>query len=147
MKLVHNIRIRIIDRSRSDIELAFAHLLAQAAIKEEDVKISMSDDGEPEDPLFLGELWMDRQQPVRKTLVYILSKLSESDKEQVAQHPEKYIDTQTHCFIKLSKQAFYDDKYELTTEPTSVNVRINLAAFPATKEKAVNVLRTLFAKQ
>ncbi len=145
MKQVHNVRVRIIDRSRSIIEEAFATVLQEAGIKAEDAKVTFSDDGEAADPLFFGELWIDHQQPVRKFIALLKTKLAEQQ-HLIAREPNKFIDTQTHCFLRLSKSAFFTGSYELTQSSDSVHVRLNIAAFPATKENAAKILSTLFSK-
>jgi RNA-binding protein len=145
MKQVHNIRVRIIDRNRESIDAALAQALQDAAIKVEAVKKTISDDGDKTDPLYVGELWMDRQQPVRKFLAMLLTNLA-TQRSVVATNASKYLDTNTHCFVRLDKEQFLQGKYVLTDNPQCVHIRMNIAAFPATKENAIRVVSELFAQ-
>lgn len=144
MKQVHNIRVRVVDRDRQLIEGLLQKFLDDAGIERKDAQITWSDDGEESDPLFIGELWLDRQQQVRRAVSMLASKLPPEAKEDIRAHPDRFIDTATHCFLRLDKAAFLADEVKLGSAGSTVQVRINLAAFPATKERAMPVLQELF---
>jgi RNA binding exosome subunit len=143
MKYVHNVRLRIIDRDKDALAAAFSAFLSEVDIEPKLSTITYSNDGDADEPLHLGELWIDRQQPVRKVLKYLRT-LTQAEQELIRTQPERFLDTATHCFLRLDRAVF--PKPALTTNAAhSVHVRLNIAAFPATKENAIPVMQTLFA--
>ena len=142
MKQVHNIRVRVHNRSRETVEAVLARADAMARKDETDIierKIT------EEEGLYIGELWLDRQQPVRRFLTNLLSALNLDDKASIRQHPSRYVDVSTHCHVHCAVAPFLDGKIALGGVGGSVSIRLNLAAFPATKENARVILQTLFA--
>jgi len=142
MKQVHNCRLRIIDSDNVAIAKLFSSILAAAGIKPEDAAISVTDDGTGE--IYQGELWLDRQQPVRKFLKLLKQKLSTEEQQGIANHPSEHLDTQTHCFLQLNKQALLRGEWTLAGKEESAVIRLNIAAFPATKENAERILSEIF---
>jgi RNA-binding protein len=141
MKQVHNIRIRVIDRDQTIINTILHTIMTDANVEREDITITFNDS---DDELIVGELWAQRQQPVRRILKTLQEKLPAQDKQHIATHASQYVDTSTHCFIRLDKLALTRQDYMLAKEGTAVQVRLNIAAFPATKDKAIVMVSELF---
>ena len=145
-KQVHNIRVRVTDRDKDLVKSVLDTVLRDAAVERKDVQLLITSDQDPDEPLYIGELWFDHQPPVRKILALLATRLSAADKKTITEKPLHYLDTGTHCFLKLDKAAFLEGKYELTMTGSVVHLRLNIAAFPATKENAAAVVHTLFAQ-
>jgi RNA binding exosome subunit len=145
-KLVHNIRIRVTDHDRDTVKRILDTLLRDAHIERKDIELLVTSDQDPQDPLYVGELWMDHQPPVRKVIKLLQEKLTAADKAALAEKPLFHLDTGTHCFIKIDKQQFLDGTYEFATTGSVVHIRLNIAAFPATKENAAKIAAQLFTE-
>lgn len=143
MKQVHNIRVRVTDHDKDTTKQILDSLLVQAGIERKDIELLLTSDQDTEDPLFIGQLWIDHQPPVRKILALLKEKLSAADKERIKTKPESYLDIGTHFFVKLDKAKFLAGEYELVTTGSMVHLRLNVAAFPATKENAMKIVRDL----
>ena len=143
MKQIHNIRIRVLDREKETCQKIIDTLLFAAKIEKKDVEIKISDDGE-DDPLYIYELWVDHQQPIRKITSHIVTCLPSEEKTTVHDNPHKFLDTGTHCFLRLDKRKAQEGTYVFSETPDCVHVRLNIAAFPATKEKAAKIVQELF---
>lgn len=141
MKYVHNFRLRVSDSSKELLEKLFSELLIAATIKIEEAQIKIEDDGSG--TFFQAELWLDRQQPVRKMVNYLKSKIERHDIEKLKANPAQVIDIQTHCFLRFSKDQLLQGKWHLSESGAAANVRLNLAAYPATKEVSVKLLEQL----
>jgi RNA binding exosome subunit len=144
-KQVHNVRLRVIDHDREHIHRLLQLFLELAGIERKQATITYSNDGEAEDPLHVGELWLDRQQPARKTVKALQERLPSEERESLARQPEKYLDTGTHCFLLLDKHALVGSELRFGSSPAnSAQVRLNIAAFPATRQNSMQILQQLF---
>ena len=142
MKRVHNIRIRTIERDRALAKETIDALMSLAGIERKDVQITITDD----EGLAVAEAWMEKQTPIRKLLALLNDKLPVEQKNKIAENPTRYLDMATHCFLRLDKDAFYNDKLSLKDAGECIHIRLNIAAFPATKENATAILASLFSQ-
>jgi len=140
MKQVHNCRLRLQTQEKEEARELLLGIIKAAGIKEEEASITMHKDAEG----YASELWLDNQQPVRKLLKLIQAELPTEQKELIAKHPEKYIDTQTHCFLHFSLEALKKGEWTLNRNPDAAILRLNIAAFPATKENSEKIVKELF---
>ena len=142
MKQAHNVRVRVTAGSRTIVEAALAHAeaLARRTPDETFEKTVREDDG-----IVQGQLWLDHQQPVRQFIRCLRDELGPNACKTIAENPTKHLDTATHCFLHLERAAFCDGKSVLVTGGDSVSIRINIAAFPATKENAAELLAAIFS--
>ena len=138
-KRVHNVRVRVHDRSETLVREVLE--VSLGAIPKEQCKITVTED----EGLWIGELWLDHQQPIRIYLRTILAQLTEHDKHTIATNPTKFLDIGTHCFLRFDKNALHEAKYILTSGSDVVSVRLNMASFPATREGAASTVTTLFS--
>lgn len=143
MKHVHNVRIRVHAGSRVLVEEVLAQADAMARRKPaETFRTRIEEDGEA----VHGEVWLDHQQPVRHFIRTLKERLGAQACAAIAANPTRYLDVATHCFLHLERKAFLNGECVLTEPGNAVIVRINIAAFPATKEKAVPIVTTLFSE-
>lgn len=145
MKQVHNIRVHINDNDAKVIGQLFNQIMNDAGITHENAEIKI--DYDKESDLHIGALWVDRQQPIRKILRVLQEQLSNEAKKELHIHPTKHLDTGTHCFLRLEKDALNEGKYLLVPKGDCAHVRLNIAAFPATKENAAKVLKEIFTER
>ena len=142
MKQVHNIRIRVHNPSRETVDAVLARV-ASMTRKTEDEPITTTIT--EEDGLVIGEAWLDRQQPVRRFLKALLETMTPADKQRIHDNPTRYLDTGTHCFFHLSLDSFVAKEPVLIDKPIkTVNIRLNIACWPAHKENAIKTMQELF---
>ncbi len=145
MKQVHNFRARIISLDKAMIEAAFEKLQSDAGYKREEATLTLKHDEDTTyDTFWIGELWIENQQPLRKIMRLLNERLSAEDKNNLKENASRFIDISTHCFFRLNIEALLADQYELAVHNDSMHIRLNIAAFPATKDNAIKVLRELF---
>jgi RNA-binding protein len=144
MKQVHNIRIRTIETNKTAAKETLDQLLTAANIERKDADITISED---EEGLAVGQLWIERQPPIKKILSLLKTQLPAAQQQRIKENPAHYLDLATHSFLRLDKEAFAEGKYVLKDAGSCIHVRINIAAFPATKENAAHVLAEIFSQQ
>lgn len=143
-KQVHNVRVRVHEEDAVVAGKLCNQIMKDAGVTLEDVELhTQYDEGTG---LTIMELWADRQQHVRKIFGVFVQELSKEDREEILQHPGHYIDTGTHCFFRLDKTALAEGKYVLLAEGECAHVRMNIAAFPATRENAIKILTEIFSE-
>lgn len=143
MKQVHNVRLRVHNAQRETVNAVLARAEAMTRRKEDDsIAIRITE----EDGLVVGELWLDRQQPVRRFVDAVLASMSLEDKTRISANPTRYLDTGTHCFFHLVREAFIEGTCVLTDKPAdAVNVRLNIACWPSNRENATKTVVALFS--
>lgn len=143
MKTVHNVRVRVHSGERSVVDAVLARADAMARRSDED---RIEKNVTSEDGIVIGELWIDRQQPVRRFVDTLVAAMNSEDKARIRSEPHKFLDTGTHCFLLLDRAAFLEERIVLTRDPNgSVNVRLNIACWPANRENAEKTLQEIFA--
>lgn len=141
-KTVHNISVRVTTRSETETRSMLSRVAELAKRTPED---SFSITVQQEDDEFHGELWIDRQQPVRKLLRTVLDGIGAEARALIAKHPSRHLDTGTHCFIHLDPASFAEGKIVMAQEGETVSVRLNLACWPVTREGAIQTLQRILA--
>jgi RNA binding exosome subunit len=143
MKKLHNARVRVHSASKELVDSVLDQADNMARIKKEDkiVRDTVRDDG-----LYIGEIWIDHQPPLRKFLGEMLAGMSAEDKAKIVANSTKHLDTGTHCYFFLKTEEFIKGKIELTNNPNgAVALRFNIACWPANKENAIKVIKEIFA--
>jgi RNA binding exosome subunit len=144
MKLVHNVRVRVHAGSRVLVDEVLTQAETMARRNPDETfqrRIQEDNDG-----TVFGELWLEHQQPVRQFVRTLKEKLGSETCALIAANPTRYLDVATHCFLHLERKAFLAGECALVPPANAVIVRLNIAAFPATKEQATQIVSELFQK-
>lgn len=77
-----------------------------------------------------------------KIFSYILSKLSDSDRDFLNNTIETRVDDACNCYLRFDKNEFVENKkLVLVDHGNCIHLRVKVAAFPAKQENALQVMK------
>ena len=83
---------------------------------------------------------------LNKFLKQLFSKISNGDKKVLLDQLESRLDEGLHFYIRLNKDKFLVDKYELTDAGNCLHIKIAIAAYPNKREVAVEILKQIITQ-
>lgn len=102
------------------------------------VKIQRSEaKGHHGDPIAILKARIDRRPHLREFWNGIVEKLEEGEKEKLTDTAIDRIGEDCRLYLRFDKQLAVDDKLALTKAGDALHVRINVSAYPAKREIAV----------
>jgi RNA binding exosome subunit len=83
---------------------------------------------------------LKRQTHINKFLRNLSEKMSEGDKLLILDQLDSRLDAGFHLFIRLDKEKFLSDIFDLTDGGNCIHIKIAVAAYPHTREAAEKVI-------
>lgn len=81
-----------------------------------------------------------------KDFMKILKGLDLSTKKKVLNELDKKMDDKGNLFLRFDKQRAYHGDLKVTEHGDAVHVKIKIAAYPAKKDKAIELAREIFGE-
>lgn len=81
-----------------------------------------------------------------KDFIKILQKLDPSTKKRVLNELDKKMDEKGNLFLRFDKQRAYLGDLKIIEHGDAVHVKIKIAAYPAKKEKAMELAKEIFGE-
>jgi len=78
-----------------------------------------------------------------KNFIRILEEIDESSKKQLRSELENKMDERGNLFLRFDKQRAYLGDLKIIKHGDAIHVKINIAAYPAKKENAMEVARDI----
>ncbi len=143
MKLAHFAELRVFSYERED-EKKIAEKLKEL-VPDDRVKLNQSSaEGFNERKIKIFEIRLEKDSQINKFLLNLTEKLSREQKELLAGQAESRLDSEFNFFLRLDKEKLLENKYWVTDSGNCFHVKIVIACFPRTREKALDVVRNLF---
>ncbi|MGB9978285.1 RNA-binding protein [Methanobacterium sp.] len=79
-----------------------------------------------------------------KEFIRILEQIDETSKKRLRSGLENKMDERGNLFLRFDKQRAYLGDLKIIEHGDAIHVKINIAAYPAKKEKAIEVARDIF---
>ena len=79
-----------------------------------------------------------------KEFVQILEQIDEPSKKRLRSELENKMDEKGNLFLRFDKQRAYLGDLKIIEHGDSIHVKINIAAYPAKKERAIELARDIF---
>ena len=79
-----------------------------------------------------------------KEFVQILEQIDSSSKKQLLNQLENKMNERGNLFLRFDKQRAYLGDLKIIEHGDAIHVKINIAAYPAKKERAIELARTIF---
>jgi RNA binding exosome subunit len=79
-----------------------------------------------------------------KEFVQILEQIDSSSKKQLLNQLENKMDERGNLFLRFDKQRAYLGDLKIIEHGDTIHVKINIAAYPAKKERAIELARAIF---
>lgn len=92
-------------------------------------------------PIIILKARIDRRPHLREFWYRITEKLVKHKKEKLAETVTERIDDDCRLYLRLDKQSAADGKLVLTESGDALHVRINISAYPAKREIALEKMK------
>jgi RNA binding exosome subunit len=149
MKKLNTVTIRVFSYESEDEDAVKKGLLNFIPLDIEkekiDIERTVAKGDEGEEDIAILQLMLVKEKHTNTFLKFIGENLSQKDKETILRQAETRLDEELNFFIRLNKEKIVkEQKYELTTDGECYHIRMNIAAFPHKREKALETIREIF---
>ncbi|WGI17393.1 RNA-binding protein [Methanonatronarchaeum sp. AMET-Sl] len=87
---------------------------------------------------------IEKSREIRDLIHQIKTSLTEAQIKELEKQIERRTDEDCNLYLRFNKQDAYKEKFSLTNTGNSINIRFKIAAYPAKKQKAIDIGKTLF---
>lgn len=134
--MIHNIRYRVFvyeDEDEEELIEGLKNILPTAKIEREVAE------GMIEDEILILSGKIDKKKETKEFLKTLLS-IDKDSLEKLADDLEKKIDKNGNLFLRFLKDSACEEKWEICDTGDSIHLKVKIAAYPAKKEVAINLL-------
>lgn len=134
--MIHNIRYRIFvyeDEDEKKLIEGLKNILPTAKIEREIAE------GMLEDEIVILSGKIDKKRETKEFLKTLLD-MDKDSLEKLSNDLERKIDKNGNLFLRFSKTSACEEKWEICDTGDSIHLKIKIAAYPAKKEIAINLL-------
>lgn len=134
--MIHNIRYRVFvyeDEDEEELIEGLKNILPTAKIEREVAE------GMMEDKIVILSGKIDKKKETKEFLKNLLS-IDKDSLEKLADDLEKKIDKNGNLFLRFSKDSACEEKWKICDTGDSIHLKVKIAAYPAKKEVAINLL-------
>jgi len=148
MKLAHLIKFSVFSKqgdNETDVLNSFSSLIP-FDLEEEKLELKTSTaEGFEHTKIKIFELTLTKEKHTTKFLKALINKLDDEQKQLIFKQAESRIDENLKFFLRFDKEKLVkENKLWITDEGNCFHIKISIAAFPATKENALEVVKTIF---
>lgn len=148
MKLAHQIKLSVFSKqedNEKDVLNSFLSLIP-FDLEEEKLKLKTSTaEGFEHKKIKVFELTLKKEKHTTKILKNLINKLTDEQKQLILKQAGSRLDENLKFFLRFDKDKLIkEDKLELTDKGNCFHIKISIAAFPSKKEKALEIVKSLF---
>jgi len=81
-----------------------------------------------------------------KDFIQILNQMEPSDKQRILSDIEKKMDDKGNLFLRFDKQKAYLGELKIVEHGDSIHTKIKMAAYPAKKEQAMKLAKSIWVE-
>ena len=101
--------------------------------------------GFEEKEIKIYELLLVKERHVNSFIEHLIGRLSDEVKEVILRQAESRLDDECNFYLRFSKEKLIkENDFWITDQGNCFHIKINIAAFPKKKEKALEIVSTLF---
>ncbi|MFH1669580.1 MAG: RNA-binding domain-containing protein [Candidatus Woesearchaeota archaeon] len=149
MKVAHNIKLTAFSYEEDDKEQIRQGLLKLVPFDLEQEKLELSQtnaQGFKEKRIIIFELFMKKERNTTKFLKHIKDNLTTDQRNTLLEQIESRLDEELNFFIRIDKSRFLKDGVlTLTEQGNCYHIKINIAAYPSNREKALEIVQEWLA--
>ena len=149
MKQLNTATIKVFsygNKNEEDIKKGLASFIPLDLEKEKiNIEKTTAKGDEGEEDINILQIMLIKEKHTNAFLKTIKEKLEQKDKDTIKKQAESRLDEELNFFIRLDKNKIMNEqKYELTESGDCYHIRMNIAAFPKKKEKALEIIKEIF---
>ncbi|MBW2964308.1 hypothetical protein KY363_02510 [Candidatus Woesearchaeota archaeon] len=144
MKVAHNVKLSVFAYEHEDAEAVLQTLVSLCPfdLEQEKLEVNMSvATGFQEKKIRIYELFLKKERHTTKFLESLKQNLSAPQRELIARQAGSRLDNELNFFIRLDKPKLIEEKkYWLTDDGNCFHIRMSVAAYPANRDTALDVV-------
>ncbi len=145
MKIAHNIKLSTFSYEEDDADQIRQGLLDLVPFDLEQEKLELKKtnvQGFKEKCIIIFELFMKKERHTNKFLNHIKEQLTTDQRNLLLRQQESRLDEKLDFFLRIDKPRFLKDGVvQLTEQGNCYHIRISIAAYPAHREQALEVVQ------
>jgi RNA binding exosome subunit len=145
MKIAHNVKLSVFCKPEEDSDTIKTSFLKLVPFNLEQEKLALEESnatGFNERKIKIIELTLEKEKHTNKFMTFLLKKLPDEQKQLLMRQLDSRIDNDLYFYIRLDKQKLIEeDTFRVTDSGDCYHIKISVAAFPSTKEKAIIVMK------
>jgi RNA binding exosome subunit len=149
MKVAHNVVLNVFVKPEDNEESVREKLLSLIPFDIEEEKITLQKEvaeGFDDKKIIIYKILLEKNKHTKKFIFDLIEKFSEEQIELLKKQIDSRLDDHLHFFIRLDKDALLKDKIEITDSGNCFHIKMSIATYPASKEKARNLIWNLLNK-
>jgi len=147
MNYAHNVIVTVFAKEEEQTEEILNGLrgIFPFDLTEEKLKIKQENaEGINGSKITIFKVTLEKTRHTNQFLAHLNDKLSSEQKETLLTQKESRLDEDLAFYIRLNKKDLINGKYTLTDSGNCYHIRIHLAAFPAKREPALEIIEKIF---
>ena len=142
--IAHNVKLSVFCKPEEDFDKTMSGFKALLPFNPEDEKASISivnAESFQDKTIRIIEAVLDKQRHINAFLGHLKESLNDDQRQMLLRQKESRTDDELYFYIRLDKDRWLDEKRIFITDSGNCyHIRIHLAAFPKTKEKALKIV-------
>jgi len=150
MKTIHNVIISVFAKEGEDLESIKKILLQLVGLDTERERIILEHstaEGIESSKMDILRIRLEKERHVNNFFEDLISKFSEEQKELLTRQLDSRIDDGCYFFIRLDKTKLLNGEYQITDSGDCFHIKILVAAYPAKKERAIEIVKGLIRRK
>lgn len=150
MKYANKIKISVFCRQGEDENKIRGKLFSLIPFNLEEEKVGLKQDtatGFNKSIIKTFEIELTRDKHLNLFLKNLNEKFNDQQRELLIRQVKSRLGDDLNFFIRLDKDRLLEDQPYITDSGNCFHIKISVAAFPATREKAIETIKSIFAKQ
>lgn len=142
MRLAHNIKITVFSKEEDPGRIREA-LISLTGFELEKEKLSIKQStamGFKEKKIRILEIVLKKEKHTNMFLSRLMAALKKEQKEMLLRQIESRLDSNLDFFVRLDKEKLLNNELWITDSGNCYHIKISIAAYPSTREKAVEIV-------
>lgn len=147
MNYAHNVIVTVFAKENENTEEILTGLKTLFPFNLADEKIKIRQEtatGVNDNKITVFKVILEKARHTNQFLSYLNCKLNAEQKRTLIAQKESRLDEDLAFYIRLDKKSLINGKYALTDCGNCYHIRIHLAAFPAKRESALEIIEKIF---
>ena len=148
MKLANQIKVKVFAKEGDNREEILSKLISLFPFDIEKEKINVNEDtalGFNGKEIKIYEIILDKDRHINQFIEKLKCSLDEEKEEMILRQAESRLDDNLDFFIRIDKKKLMEeDIFWITDAGNCFHIKMSIAAFPATREKAIEVIKHIF---
>lgn len=147
MNYAHNVIVTVFAKEEENTEEIITGLKRLFPFNLADEKLKIRQEtaaGVNDNKIAIFTITLEKARPMNQFLQNLNEKLTAEQKELLLEQKESRLDEELIFYIRLCKKDLINGKYELTDGGDCYHIRIHIAAFPAKRGPALEIIEKIF---